>query len=227
MSTIRNRLYPLRDADAHDKISLYSMDVTGVAGALVKATTGSCNPSSITTDGFGATPVGVNYNGTYSNRYETFWKATNTVSGDTRYNALGFTEKSTLEYDELGRPLKYEPQLAKAIGAVVSGETVPILKKSSIMGIWGNFIDTTTSPVQPGHLVVVSRSGNGLIASADPNSATAFRSVSNTGGSFIYEDKHVIGKWLSSLPTTTQTGAGGAEFAAQGGYAFFTFDLNR
>lgn len=224
MATIRTRLHPFSDVSEHDKVSLYSLDQTGIAGQLVKIATGSANPQSTETDLFSATAMGVSYNGTYSNRYETKWKVSPTVSGDTRYSALGVTELSTLEYDENGMPLKFMPSRAKEIGAVVSGETVPVITKATILGIWGNYIDTTTSPIQPGFLAVISRSGNGLLASADPSSATAFRQVSNTGTlPFIYEQKHVVGKWLSSLPTSTNTGIA-SEFSAQGGYAFLSLN---
>jgi hypothetical protein len=229
MATIRTRLHPFSDVSEHDKISLYSLDQTGLAGQLVKIATGSANPQSTETDAFSATAVGVSYNGTYSNRYETKWKVTPTASGDTRYVALGFTELSTLEYDENGMPLKYNAQRAKEIGAVVSGETVPIIKKAGIFGIWGNYIDSSMGAVQPGNLVVVSRSGAGYVGSVDPSVAANFRAVSNTGSAtnpFIYDDRSVIGKWLSSLPTSTNTGIA-SEFSAQGGYAFFTFDLSR
>jgi hypothetical protein len=226
MSTIRNRLFPLSDISAHDELPFYTHATTGLAGELVKIMTGSANPQTDAMDGFSATPVGVSYNGTYSNRYETKWKVVPTVSGDTRYSAIGFTQLSTLEYDENGMPLKYNAQRAKEIGAVVSGEANVITKKASVMGIWGQYIDTSRGAPQPGHVVVISLSGRGLVGAVDPTLAANFRHVSNTGASFVYDDTHVIGKWLSSLPTSSNTGLAN-EFSAQGGYAFFTFDLNR
>lgn len=225
MATIRTRLHPFSDIDEHDKVSLYSLDQTGIAGQLVKIATGSANPQSTETDLFSATAVGVSYNGTYSNRYETKWKVSPTVSGDTRYLALGVTELSTLETDENGFPLKYMPARAKEIGAVVSGETVPVITKATILGVWGQYLDSSMGPVQPGSLAVVSRSGNGVIAAVAPGNATNFRAISfNTGATaFIYGPEHVIGKFLSSLPTSTNTGIAN-EFSAQGGYAFLSLN---
>lgn len=225
MATIRTRLHPLSSVEEHDRISFYSLDQTGIAGQLVKIATGSANPQSTATDGFGGTAVGASYNGTYSNRYETNWKVTPTASGDTRYSAIGFTELSTLEYDENGMPLKYNAQRAKEIGAVVSGESVPVVKRAPLFAVWGNYIDQSMGAPQPGHVVVISRSGNGLIGAVDPTIAGNFRAVSDTGIR-VYDDRSVIGKWLSSLPTSTNTGLAN-EFSAQGGYAFFTFDLSR
>ena len=229
MATIRTRLHPYADVDDHNKISLYSLDQTGIAGQLVKISTGSANPQSTNTDYFGNTAVGSSYNGTYSNRYETAWKVTPTASGDFRYAALGVTELSTLEYDENGLPLKFFPARAKEIGAIVSGETVPVIREATILGIWGNYIDQTMGAAQPGNLVVISRSGNGTLAAVDPSNATNFRAVSNTGSAtnpFIYDQRHVVGKWLSSLPTSTNTGIA-SEFAAQGGYAFLSLNCSQ
>lgn len=227
MATIRNRVFPFHDIPEHDKVSLYRSLQTGLAGTLVKIVTGSANTQSTETDGFGSTAMGQTYNslGIVSNRYETDWAVTPTVSGDTRYTALGFTELSTLEFDENGFPLKFDEQRAKAIGAVVSGNTVPIVKKAAIYGVWGNYIDTSMGAPQPGHVVVISRSGEGLIGAVDPTIAANFRAVSDTGIR-VYDDRSVIGKWLSSLPTSTNTGIA-SEFSAQGGYAFFTFDCTR
>lgn len=226
MPTIRNRLFPFHDVSDHNKISLYSLDQTGLAGMIVKVATGSANPQSTETDGFTSAAVGgVSYNGTYSNQYETRWKVSPTASGDTRYSALGVTELSTLNTDENGFILRYNDARAKEIGAVRSGDTVPVITKG-LIGIWGNYIDTTMGPVQPGFLAVISRSGNGLFASVDPTNATNFRAVSNTGSAtnpFIYDQRSVVGKWLTTLPTSTNTGIA-SEFSAQGGYAFLTLN---
>ncbi len=56
--------------------------------------------------------------------------------------------------------------------------------------------------------------------------ATTFRAVSDTGSAILYDDRHVVGKWLCGLPVQSTTGVGG-EFTAQGGYAFLAFDLSR
>lgn len=225
MPTIRTRLYPIADISEHDQVSFYSMDVTGLAGALVKIVTGAANPQNA--DGWAVgSSVGaqVAFFQAISQRYETKFKVTNTVSGDSNYNAFGFTLQSTLEYDENGQPLRYNRQRANEIGAVISGETIPIARKASVFGIWGQYIDSSLGNVQPGNLVVVSRSGNGQIASVDPKGA--FFNAANTTGSAIYNGSHVIGKWMTSLPTSLNSGIAN-EFSAQGGYALFSFDLTK
>lgn len=223
MPTIRTRFYPYRTVDEHDVISLFSLDVTGIAGALVKIVTGAANPQNA--DGWAInSSVGASIANTISQRYETKMKVTNTVSGDTVFSALGFTELSTLEYDENGQPLRYNEKRAKEIGAIVSGETCPIITKG-IIGIWGNYIDQSTSPIQPGFLVAISRSGNGLVASVNPANTAVFQSAQTGGGAQVYNANQVIGKWLTSLPTATNTGLVN-EFSTLGGYALFQFDLS-
>lgn len=229
MPTIRgtNYFYPLSDKSEHDIVPFYSLDLnSGNAGALVKITTGAANPQNF--DGWSSQFVGTNVANTVSYRYEGKAKVTATTSGDTHFNALGLTLYATLEFDENSQPLRYNPPRAKEIGAVLSGENVPVATRG-IFGLWGNFIDTSMGNIQPGNLVVVSRSGGGLLAAVDPSNAAAFRAgVGNTPGvtgstSFLYDTRHVVGKWLSTLPVATNTGLQ-SEFSAQGGYALFQLD---
>lgn len=222
MSTINSRLYPTIQSAEVDVLNFYKTLTTGLAGTLVKIVTGSVNPQN--SMGFSSQPVGANFNqaGTYifDNRYQVNWAVTPTVSGDTAYNAIGITQWSTLEYDNNGNPLKYNNRRAHEIGAVRSGEAVPILTKATVMGIWGKYIDQSTSNVQPGNVLCVSRSGDGRLASVDPTNAAVF----NTGSSsWIYTPAHVVGKILTSLPASNNTGIANS-FSAEGGYVLFSFD---
>jgi len=227
MPTIRTRLYPYRNFDEHEVVSLFSKDVTGLAGELVKIVTGSANPQ--VADGWA---IGSNVGGgTYiynsqaiSQRYETKMKVTVTVSGDTIYSAIGFTELNTLEFDENGIPLRYNERRAKEIGAVISGETVPVITKG-ILGLWGQYIDQSLSPVQPGYLVCISRSGLGLVASVNPNNTSIFQTANTGSASQVYHSQSVIGKWLTSLPSAPNTGLVN-EWASIGGFALFQFDTS-
>lgn len=223
----RSRLFPFNSIDVRDKLSLYSLDGTGLAGTMVKAITGSANPQSTEVDGIGLSPVGgVTFNGTYSHRPENYWKVVPTVSGDTRHVALGLTTLSTLDVDENQQVIRYNPERAKQIGAVASGETVPIAHRG-LVALWGTFIDTSLNGPQPGHLAVMSRSGNGLIAAIAPAHAQFSTSgvVPATTAAFVYTQNHVVGKWLSALPTSPNTGQA-AEFADQLGYAFLYLNVN-
>lgn len=229
MPTIRgtNYFYPLSDVSEHDQVPFFSILLnSGNAGTLVKIVTGAANPQNF--DGWSSQFVGTNVANTVSYRYEGKAKVTPTVSGDTHFNALGLTLYATLEFDENGQPLRYNPPRAKEIGAVLSGENTPVATRG-IFGLWGSYIDTSLGNIQPGNLVVVSRSGNGLLAAVDP-AGTSFRAgVGNTPGAtgataaWTYDTTHVVGKWLSSLPVATNTGLQN-EFSAQGGYALFQLD---
>lgn len=221
MPTIRNRFYPLHDYTDHDVVPFFSLLQTGLAGTLVKIVTGAANPATLATDGYTLAPVGASVAGAYSYRYEDKMKATPTVSGDSAYNALGLTIYSTLEFDENGQPLRYNIPRAKEIGAVLSGEATPIVSKG-IFGLWGQYIDTSLGNVQPGNLVVVSRSGNGLLAAVDP-AGTSF--TGSSAGPFSYGTQHVVGKWLTTLPVALNTGST-AEFSTIGGFALFQLDCN-
>lgn len=228
MPTIRNYFYPLKDIDEHDQVNFFShTSNSGLAGQCVKIVTGASNPQNW--DGWSSQFVGTNIANTVSFRYESKAKFTPTVSGDTRYNALGLTLYSTLEQDENGLLLKYYPYRAKEIGAVVSGENVPVALRGQF-GLWGQYIDQSLGAVQPGNLVVVSRSGGGLLASVDPTGPNfrggSFTTPGATGATaaWNYDTTHVVGKWISSLPTASNTGLQN-EFSAQGGYALFLFNV--
>lgn len=222
MPTIRNRFYPLRASAEVDTINYFSTLQTGLAGTLVKIVTGASNPATLATDGWAPGSVGAAIANAYSFRYETKSRVTPTVSGDTRYDALGLTLLSTLEFDENQIPLRYDTPRAKEIGAVISGETTPIATRMTLAGLWGQYIDQSLGNVQPGNVLVPSRSGNGLLAVVDPEGS----SFSNSGvitGPLLYGPQHVVGKLLTSLPTALNTGQA-AEWTAQGGYALFQFN---
>lgn len=220
MATIRTRLYPIRDVNDHDVIPFYSLDQSsGLAGQIVRIQTGAANPQ--LADGWSNSPVGTPIALTASYRYETKLKVTPTTSGDTRYNSLGVTLLNTLEFDENGQPLRYNERRAKEIGAVISGESVPVATKASVLGFWGNFIDQRFGAPAPGKLAVISYSGNGTIGVVDPTSAN----FGATAGALIYTPQHVVGKWLTTLPASNNTGIA-SEFSAQGGYALVSFDMN-
>lgn len=215
MATIRNRFYPLRDVSEHDQVPFFSHMTTGLAGQLVKIVTGAANPQNF--DGWSTSNVGASIGNTVSYRYESKAKFTPAVSGDTKFNALGVALYSTLETDENGLPLKYYPQRAKEIGAVVSGENVPVATKG-LFGVWGKEIDQSRGNVQAGNLAVVSYSGDGRLAAIDPSALVT------TATAVAYSRDQVVGKWISSLPTATNTGLQN-EFASQGGYALLLLDV--
>ncbi len=209
MATIRNRLYPVRDYTDHDVINWYSLDASsGAAGTLVKVSPTAADPSNQA--GYSSNPLGAATPLSVSLRFETKSKVTATASGDTRNAALGITLLDVTETDENGLPLRYYPQRAKEILAVVSGQTVPVATRGTF-GIWGNYIDQALAVPTPGYVAVVSNSGNGLLAVADP---TNTGHIGQAGSK--YQTNQIVGKWISTT---------GSQFAAQGGWAFVRLNV--
>lgn len=214
MATITNRLMPFRQYDEHDVINLYSLLApSGDAGTLVKVTSGAANPSN--PDGYSTNQLGAVPNTlSYSYRYETKLKVEPTASGDTSFAALGILLWDVRETDENGLPLRYFPQRAKEILAVISGQTVPIAMRG-VFSTFGQFVDTSLAVPTPGFPVVISRSGNGLLAAVNPNSSNF--QFGGTGNAVpLYSGQQVVGKWLTTS---------GSEFAANGGYYFYRLGL--
>lgn len=197
------KLMPFRDYDEHEVVNLFSKDVTGVAGELVKIV--RSNPSD--TDGWSTTSVGAEYDGTVSWRYEVKDKVSVTVGGETVHSGvLGLTLNPTLEFDENGLPLKYNEQRRQELQAVLSGQAVPVLTQGLVYLTSGAYVGTP----QVGYVGVPYSGGGGLIAAVNPANTGQFGAV---GSASVYKENQVIGHFLS------QTG----QF--QGGVALFKLEL--
>lgn len=196
------RLMPFRDYDEHSVVNLFSKDVTGVAGELVKIV--RSNPSD--TDGFSSSNVGAAFDGIVSLRYETKDKIKATAGGEKRWDILGITIAPTLETDENGLPLRYNPLRKSELQCVLSGESVPVLTKGLVMLRSSAYVGSPTF----GYVAVPYSGGNGLIAAVNPADQTQFSSMStfasDTGAlsSGIYNSDQVIGKFLSNTGTFTE-----------------------
>jgi hypothetical protein len=199
------RIFPTRDYDEHDVINFFSKDVSGVAGELVKIIRST--PSS--TNGYSQQTVGASFNRTYNKIYETTDKVKATAGGqysDTKYNVLGLTLNATLVYDENGMPLQYNQQRREELQCLISGETVPVLRRG-LIGIYSNGYTGTPTP---GYAVVPYTGGNGLLHFIDP---TNTGQLSTIGQSSLYRENQVIGYCLSNS---------GNEFD---GYALISLEL--
>lgn len=202
------RIFPFRDYDEHDVINLFSKDITGVAGELVKIIRST--PSS--TMGFSNTPVGASFARVYSNRFEVTDKISITKGGrflDTKYTTLGLTLNATLDKDENDMPIRYNDQRKRELQCVVSGEAVPVLRRG-LIGVYGNAYTGTPTV---GYAVVPYTGGGGLLHFIDP---TDTASLNDTGNTALYRSNQVIGYCLSSS---------GTEFATNGGYALISLEL--
>ena len=193
--TINNRILPIRDYSEHDVIPFFALDTTGVAGTFVSPT--SFNPND--TDGMSDTPVGAEFDGVHSFRYEVRNKVTAATSGATKFDVLGITLNDTREYDENGNRLIYNPQKKLEMQCVLSGEAVPIVTRGYFALISGAYEGTPAI----GKVGCISHTTPGAIAAVAPEDLT----------SEGFSEDQVLGKFLSS------SGDG------HGGYAIFKLEL--
>lgn len=200
--TINNKLISTWDHDEHEVVNLYALAGagTGLAGTLVEMV--SFDPND--TDGFDVVAPGLEPDGTRSRRYNVKNRIQPTVSGSTKWKALGIQLNDVREYDEHGQKLVLRPELAEKNKWLLSGDAVPVLTR----GIVILKSDAWVGIPQVGYVGVIASGGNGKIESVNPSM------LNETGDSTAkYNSRQVVGKWLSSTGTSF------------GGYAFFKVEL--
>lgn len=151
---------PFKDYSDHDVINLFRLNsgtLPFTKGNFVKV--GSGIQTTDTTQQLG--DVGAHFNNIVSQR----WGAQPTVvpctdSGD---NTIGLTLYDVREVDENGERLIYNPDKAARMQAVISGQTVPVLNRASILVISG--VNGTPTAGAPAYL---GFSGDGVMTSAGP-----------------------------------------------------------
>jgi hypothetical protein len=125
---------PFRDYDEHEVINLFGFSGTypTTKGTFVKLAVGWNADQELRMMG----PVGASYPHAVSERYGVSAWVTTTASGDA---PVGMLLRDCREVDENGEQLKFHPSKADAIGAVISGQAVPILKRGMVLysGIQG------------------------------------------------------------------------------------------
>lgn len=186
------RIHPTRDYSegGGDVINMFSKDITGVAGELVKIIRSTPSSTSLYSD----TTVGASFARTYNKFYETSDKVKATAGGqyqDTKYNVLGITLYATLQYDENGFPLYNNQQRREELQCLISGETVPVLRRG-VIGIYSNGYTGTPTP---GYAVVPYTGGNGLLHFIDPSNTGQLSTIGQTS---LYRENQVIGYCLSN-----------------------------
>lgn len=131
-----HNLRPFRDYDEHDVINLFAYsgavaDAGVVKGLVVKLEAG-WNPSTSTnsTPVDWADSVGSVVGGTVSYRYAVPGKISTAASGEA---ALGLTLLDVREVDENGEKLVFNPRKAAEMGAVVSGQALPVLTRGIVL----------------------------------------------------------------------------------------------
>lgn len=149
-----------------DVLQLYSLNRTGVGGRFVVAETGNQNPV-LTAGQFSATSVGASYTNTVSLRYENPRKVRYAASGDTKGQIVGLMLYGTVETDNNGQRLILNPNLAKELGVVYSGQTTPI----ATQGMFTLKKPAYTNTPIPGYVGVISAEGEGKVSFLAPSAA--------------------------------------------------------
>lgn len=118
---------PFRDHSPHEVINLFGVNGTDVSkGTLVKIATGWTTTDNLITDN-----IGRSYANTVSSRYGVTARVIATAAtGDT---CIGMTLVDVKETDENGEPLRYHPDKLAAMGAVLSGQALPILTRGLVL----------------------------------------------------------------------------------------------
>ena len=187
-----HRLLPFRQYDENDVVNLFSVDVSSISnfisqvpatdginadGVLVKVKAGKHDGdvndyTTESTDMFASysSPVGRNPYPTNPLKVE----ATSAVS-DT---PLGFTLYQTLNVDENGEKLLFNPVKKDELQAVLSGQTVPVLTKGIITLSTKAFAGGDSDIPAPGEGLYVAAGGK---VSKTATNATKIGKVLTTG----------------------------------------------
>ena len=172
-----HNLRPFRDYDEHDVINLFAYhgDSTQVVKGLAVKLQAGFNPGTSvnSTPNTALGSIGASYANTVSERFGISSTVSIASSGE---NVLGLTLMDVREFDENGEKLVFNPRKAAEIGAVVSGQAVPVLTKGLVM------YSGTNATV--GHVAFVGATA-GELASAATLPANAVK----------------VGRWLSTAAT--------------------------
>ncbi len=193
-------LLPYRQYAEAEVLNQYSLSVTGQNGMFVSFVTGNQNPDNA--DGYSTLAVGAAYPNIVSTRYLNNRQVKPAAVGDTAWQVAGVTLHTTAEFDENGNKLVLQPtDYTLERGYVVSGQSVPILKR----GLISIAMSQVTGGIPlPGYPAVIT--GNGQLCPLLPSTAT--------GSNF---PPYVVGRFVSST--------GSNNYAAVGGYVQFEVNL--
>lgn len=173
----QGKLYPLRDISQHEVMNRFALDGTGLNGLFTTFVTGGQNPDSA--DGYSNQAVAASYTNVFSTIYLNNRRVRAAAVGDTKFEVAGVTLNTVAVNDENGNPLRNMPhQQREERGFVLTGQTVPILKRGFI-SIAASQVLGNTAP-QAGYPFVAT--GVGQIAVMTPAQATG---QGGAGGNFV------------------------------------------
>jgi hypothetical protein len=185
----QGNLRPFRQFDEAEVRNLFALDGTGLNGQLVSYQTGSQSPE--TADGYSSLSVGASFTNIVSNRYLNNRRVRPAAVGDLKSQIAGVTLHTTAEFDENGQKLiLLNPDHVFERGFVVSGQTVPLVKRGLLTLALSAISNASTIAPLPGYVLVPT--GVGAFCSMPAATATGnadyfqriVGSVISTSGSF-------------------------------------------
>ena len=231
-----NRLLPFRQYDENDVINLFANAASdaspttngnGSAGVFVSIQAGNFSKDPITY--VNRTELSASYGHTRNQYPEVQLKVVAAPVASKAGEVVGVTLKQTLEADENGEKLLYNPVKKDELQAVLSGQAVPVASRG-IFTLTSDAIDNAggvmdTHPT-PGQACVISPATAGKVSGiafdslvGDYNASlasfvpTGTEHVPQGGATVYYTYASVIGTWIgtgtrSSIGPTTDVAAG-------------------
>ncbi len=226
-----NRLLPFRQYDENDVINLFANAASdaspttngnGSAGVFVSIKSGGGNFSKDPITYVDRSELSASYGHTRNQYPEVQLKVEAAAVGSVAGKVIGVTLKQTLEADENGEKLLYNPVKKDELQAVLSGQACPVATRG-IFTLTSDAIDAAASATAgndnsciPGYAAVISPDNAGKVsginfdslwtfsATLGSNVPTGVEWVSQGGDVIKYTPNHVVGTWLGTgLRTTT------------------------
>ena len=237
-----NRLLPFRQYDENDVINLFSNDTSdtnpstngnGSAGVFVSVKSGGGNFSNDPITYVDRAELSASQDHTRNQYPEVQLKVTAASVGAFAGEVVGVTLKQTLEQDENGEKLLYNPVKKDELQAVLSGQAVPLATRG-IFTLTSDAIDNAggniaTHPT-PGQACIISPETAGKVSGIafttlygpTLTSTTGHAHVAGGGTVVKYTADHVIGTWIG---TGTRRTVGPITDVAAGTYGVLKLNL--
>ena len=237
-----NRLLPFRQYDENDVINLFANDASdanpttnsnGSAGVFVSIKSGGGNFSKDPVTYVDRTELSASQSHTRNQYPEVQLKVEAAASAAKAGEVIGVTLKQTLEQDENGEKLLYNPVKKDELQAVLSGQAVPLATRG-IFTLTSDAIDNAggniaTHPT-PGQACIISPETAGKVSGIafttlygpTLTSTTGHAHVAGGGTVVKYTADHVIGTWIG---TGTRRTVGPITDVAAGTYGVLKLNL--
>jgi len=132
-SSTKRLIKPFRGYSEHEVINMFAFDLETVnKGTFVKVLGNGWKNSDDALNITSSSSVGASYSNVVSDRYSTTARVTTAGTGDNG-KVIGLLLNDVRETDENGEKLIFNPRKAAELSAVVSGQTVPVLKRGIIL----------------------------------------------------------------------------------------------